>query len=295
MDAPPSYESVTGNSARHPSRNGIPPERRRSMEDELRPLPDGWVRQFDAKSQHQFFVDTTKEPPRSIWQHPYDDDEYLATLSAEERQNLTRLTHSVSLKDIEAESSDDDRSIKKGAAGASSSPHAKRGETSAAAAAAASSSGSSSAAATAGPSDPHQPKGLKKFGRKLKDSLTNSTHEERERERQLRAEQEQQAYAMHLAYRNALSRAIETGQPQFLGKNRNGEEIFIEPPDGPYLPRGAVGYNPYAHGPYMNPNARFVRPEVPYGRPYGYGYGGGLGMPLMGGLLGGALLGGLLF
>jgi hypothetical protein len=287
-DQPPSYETATGStgkSGKHVARNGIPPERRRSMEDELRPLPPGWVRQFDAKSQHQFFVDTSKDPPRSIWHHPYDDEDYLASLSSEEREHIQRLQRSVSFKDIEAESSDDDRSIRKGGKGTE---HAK----------AAAEAGPSASSSHAGPSAAHlepQPKGIRKFGRKLKDSLTATTHEERQRARQARAEEEEQAYALHMAYRRALSRAIETGQPQYLGKDRNGQEIFIEPPNGPYIPRGAVGYNPYAQGPYTNPNARFVRPDMPYGRPYGYGYGGGLGTPLLGGFLGGALLGGLLF
>jgi hypothetical protein len=217
-----------------------------------------------------------------MWHHPYDDEEYLSTLKPEERENITRLQRSVSLKDIEAESSDDDRSIRKG-----STSHEKVKVADAEAGPSSAGAGSSL--------EPPRPKGLKKFGRKLKDSLTQTTHDERQRARQQRSEEEERAYALHLAYRQALSRAIETGQPQFLGKDRNGKEVYIEPPEGPYIPRGAVGYNPYAQGPYTNPNATFVRPEVPYGRPYGYGYGGGLGFPLLGGFLGGALLGGLLF
>ena len=76
-DAPPSYEQVTStNTSTHKSRNGIPIATRRSMEDESRPLPPGWVRLYDAKQSHQFFVDTNSEPPRSIWHHPYDDEKY---------------------------------------------------------------------------------------------------------------------------------------------------------------------------------------------------------------------------
>lgn len=62
-DAPPAYDqAVGGSSSSGPSgpsrlqpvaRNGIPPEARRSMEDEHRELPPGWVRQYDVKSQHQ--------------------------------------------------------------------------------------------------------------------------------------------------------------------------------------------------------------------------------------------------
>jgi len=262
MEPPPSYEASTN---AHRARNGIPAASRRSMEDEQRPLPQGWVRQFDPKSQHQFYVDTTKNPPKSIWHHPYDDETYLNSLSPQERDNVTRLHRSVSLKDIEAESSDDE-----------SESHTARNATK-----------------PVGSTD--EPHGIHKFGRKMKDRLTHSTHEEREAQRQQRAKEEQQAYQAHLAFRRAMSRAIETGQPEFLCKDKDGHDVYVEPPDGPAIPAGARGYNPYAVGPYLDRNARFVRPDYPYSRPYGYGYGGGYGFPLMGGLLGGALLGGLLF
>lgn len=152
--------------------------------------------------------------------------------------------------------------------------------------------------------------GLGKLGRKMKDRWTATTHEERERARQLRAQEEQEAYRRYTDIRSAMTRAVQTGQPQLLGKNAEGQDIYIEPPstdpygdhvypgpygagDGPYQ-----AYNPYTQGPYANPNNRFVaypRPNYPYGRPYGYGYGGGMGVPLMGGLLGGMMLGGLMW
>ncbi|KAG9001074.1 hypothetical protein FRB94_007135 [Tulasnella sp. JGI-2019a] len=49
---------------------------RMSMEDEERPLPDGWVRQFDRNSSHHFYVDTRANPPRSIWVHPFEDPQW---------------------------------------------------------------------------------------------------------------------------------------------------------------------------------------------------------------------------
>lgn len=49
------------------------------MLDELRPLPQGWVREFDPETEHQFFVDTNSPGPRTIWKHPFDDDEYLSS------------------------------------------------------------------------------------------------------------------------------------------------------------------------------------------------------------------------
>ncbi|KAF2478066.1 uncharacterized protein BDR25DRAFT_299783 [Lindgomyces ingoldianus] len=278
-DAPPSYESAIGSStptaristdslAARTARNGIPPERRRSMEDENRPLPPGWIRQFDATEQHQFFVDTKASPPRSIWVHPYDDDEYLSTLSPEERKEHGRMRRTMTMDDLAAESSDDEGHGHHHSAGAQLPPRGG-GE--------------------------GKPKGIHKFGRKMKDKLTATTHEQREAQRREREEQERRAYMAHMQARQAMVRALETGQPQFLCKDAQGRDVYIEPPNGPAVPRGAYGYNPYAEGPYTDPNARFVRPAGPYGRPYGRGYGGGLGAPVAAGFLGGALFGGLLF
>ncbi|KZM25407.1 uncharacterized protein EKO05_0000630 [Ascochyta rabiei] len=282
-EPPPSYEAATGpSSSSEPTpglsrvstdgpgarteRNGIPMERRRSMEDELRELPPGWVRTFDPESHHQFFVDTTADPPRSIWTHPYDDEQFLSTLSPEERKKHSRMKRTVTLQDLAAEDSDDDDA------------HAPR--------------------AARGKSAEPELKGFHKFSRKLKDKVTGSTHTEREQQRVRRAEQERQAYQAHLRARQALIRAMETGEPQFLCKDHQGKDVYVTPPNG-YAPRGAYGYNPYgnpyARGAYANPNVRYMRPAQPYGRPYGYGYGGGAGLPIAAGFLGGALLGGALF
>ncbi|GBE78242.1 predicted protein [Sparassis crispa] len=40
-------------------------------------LPDGWVLQYDERTQHTFWVDTRATPPRSIWVHPYEDEQFL--------------------------------------------------------------------------------------------------------------------------------------------------------------------------------------------------------------------------
>ena len=290
-DAPPSYESVVGSSSASASnaaaRNGIPPHIRRSMEDEARSLPEGWVRQYDETSHHQFFVDTKADPPRSTWHHPYDDEQYLSFLSSEERervQGIHGLLRAPTDADIAAESSDDD--------------HDQQHH-----------SGESTAAGQQpqqSPAElPPRPVGQEKktLGRRLKDKITNTTHEQREAERRKRAEEEAQAFAAYQAFRRAMAEARRTGRPQYLGKSRDGKDIYLEPPEPPlgfggpggYYGRGAYGntqaYNPYAQGPYANPDARFIRPAGPYSRPNGLGYGGGLGLPLIGGLAGGLLLG----
>ncbi|KAI6711332.1 hypothetical protein JHW43_006162 [Diplocarpon mali] len=257
-------------------RNGIPPLSRRSMEDEARDLPHGWTRQYDQSSHHQFFVNTLSHPPRSIWHHPYDDDEYLASLTPEERARVQGLHRVPSEADIRAESSDEEDH---------DDDHATlppRGE-------------------SAGAED--SPKGVHKLGRKMKDKLTASTHTEREASRRQRAQEEAAAYERHQHIRRQMSRALETGEPQLLGKDRNGKDVYIEPPQMPrgYAGYGAggYGYNPYMQGPFGMGmgvgGVRYARPAGPYARPYGGGYGGGLGAPLLGGLAGGALLGGLLF
>ncbi|KAJ6621603.1 hypothetical protein B0H10DRAFT_2016606 [Mycena sp. CBHHK59/15] len=42
-----------------------------------RPLPYGWIKELDAASGHSFYVDTKATPPRSIWVHPLEDEQYL--------------------------------------------------------------------------------------------------------------------------------------------------------------------------------------------------------------------------
>ncbi|KAL8835898.1 MAG: hypothetical protein Q9170_003125 [Blastenia crenularia] len=278
-EPPPSYDAATAsrtNTAQlsstqnqHRVRNGIPPEYRRSMEDEGRPLPPGWIRQYDPENQHQFFCDTTREPPRSIWHHPYDDEEYLNTLTPQERQRIQNSLQVPSHDDIAAESSDEDRDDHPPPNRAPANP-------------------------TITPSTSQQQKdsGASSFGRKLKDKLTGTTHEQREEQRRQRAIAEQEMYERHRQLRHAMVEAMRTGQPQPVGKDRNGKDVYIEPPPTAHGPRsGGYGYSPYSQGVYGNPNARFIRPANPYGRPYGRGYGGGYGLPLAGGLAGGFLLG----
>ena len=283
---PPSYATATGSStAPKPNRNhshlevpqarnGIPAASRRSMEDEHRPLPPGWVRQFDVHEQHQFFVDTNAKPPRSIWTHPYDDDTYLRSLPSKERERIQE-------EERERMQLDSDNVSAKSAEGVAA-PLPPRPSTS----------------GSAGTDK-------KSLGNKLKDKLTGTTKEERQRIRAQREEEERQYYEAHMAFRRAMQKAQMTGEPQFLAKDKDGRDVYIEPPGGPGRGYGggygggygqqAYGISPYSSGPYADPNARFIRPQQPYARPYGGGFGGGMGMPLAGGLMGGMLLGGLLF
>ncbi|KAF8525182.1 hypothetical protein BU17DRAFT_84102 [Hysterangium stoloniferum] len=54
-----------------------PPSQPPPHEGDSRPLPDGWMRQFDSNSNAWFYVDTRASPPRSIWLHPLDDAKFL--------------------------------------------------------------------------------------------------------------------------------------------------------------------------------------------------------------------------
>jgi len=85
---------------------------RRSMEDEERPLPEGWIRQWDTNTQHHFYVDTRANPPRSIWNHPLEDKEYLESTG-----------HQVS----ESESSDDEQPRGQSSGGVNRDPQTTRG------------------------------------------------------------------------------------------------------------------------------------------------------------------------
>lgn len=285
-EAPPSYEQVSGSSrpaaattsanaaASGSSHLGVPKQDeaavRKSMEDMLRPLPKGWIRQYDPSTQHNFFVDTQAKPPRSIWVHPFDDEQYQREHPDEIKRERERIERE-HMVHADTDDEDDDHHH-------SSSKHH-----------------SSSATATTGAAagSQAQPKGMKKFGRSLKDKLTNTTHAEREAKRQAQKEAEQRAYQQHQAIRRALQTATQTGQPQLVGRDKQGRDIYAQPPPpGAYGYGATLGYGPYqtmdgpygAYGPYS-------RPMGPYSRPYGYG----AGMPILGGLAGGMLLGGLLF
>lgn len=277
-EPPPAYSSQpnasnslrpnASNSLRVPSsRNDIPFDRRRSMEDETRALPQGWVRTFDPESGHQFFVDTTQDPPRSIWTHPYDDEQYLSSLPSAERERIesgsepTMFHRRATQDDMMAEHTDEDDNTE---------------------------------------DLPARPEKLS-LGRKLKNKLTGTTHQQREEERKKRGQSERDAYKRHMAFRNAMQKAAQTGEPQYLGKDANGKPVYVQPPSGAtddssyYASKDSTRtvVNPFGSGMYSAPSSRYARPSGAYYRPRGYGYGGGYGVPLGLGV-GGGLLGGLL-
>jgi hypothetical protein len=213
-DLPPSYEQSTGTSdkSKHNSshlevpgaKNGIPAQARKSMEDEHRPLPRGWIRQYDTKENHQFFVNTNTDPPQSHWEHPLDMPDVVKALSTEERERLQE--EESRLRTHSADHSEDEHfppELPERPAGSKVPQHS-----------------------TAAASSTQK----KSFGEKLKDKVTGSTHEEREQKRAVRAEEERQYYEAHQKLRRAMQQAQITGQPQFFAKDRDGKNIYIEPP-----------------------------------------------------------------
>jgi hypothetical protein len=298
------------------------------MEDEARSLPAGWIRQYDPESEHQFFVDTNVEPPRAIWWHPYDDPDYLNSLSSEERERIQTLHRVPTDHDMIAFESDiDDHTDDEGDRPAAPPRPSKDNQKFPAELPPRPGQSHAGASSSSNNNNLQVPKAS--LGRRMKDKLTGTTHEEREKIRAQRQKEEEELYRRHQMYRAAMRKAMETGEPQLIGKDKQGRDVYIEPPPAGYGTYGGtygggfggagvlgggggypgsgfygggmggnrVGYNPYAQGgPYANPNARYLRPAGPYSqRPYYGGYGGGLGLPIGMGLLGGALLGGAMF
>ncbi|GAA5924152.1 hypothetical protein JCM1841_004588, partial [Sporobolomyces salmonicolor] len=144
--------SQTFSSADEDDESGIPSDERRSMDDAMRPLPEGWRREFDPTTEHFFYVDVTATPPRSIWTHPYDP-EYLSSHPGDKSHSR----------------------IYAPPPGPPPAPH--RAPTSP--------TPEKQPAADAGKA---KPKDDRTFGRKMKDKLTGTTHEQRVAQRKRQAE-----------------------------------------------------------------------------------------------------------
>jgi hypothetical protein len=287
-------------------RNGIPLHARRSMEDELRPLPSGWVREFDPETLHQFFVDTLSNPPRAIWHHPYDDEVYLNSLPNDEREQIHRTSSGLSRRPSAADIAAEDTDMEADWELESSAPGGEPPNPS---------------------HDTHaRPLGFARgLGRKLKNQLTGTTHEERAAERIRRAVVEHELYRQHRLLRNAMKQAMHTGRPVAIGRDENRVHLFLEPPGHtfpgvidvkpltPYLSEvfyDKEGPRPGPHGRYLRPEGemygmgyggygcgkwaggRWEKPAKPYDRKVGCGFGGGFGFPLAMPLAGGMVLGG---
>ncbi|KAJ9104800.1 hypothetical protein QFC19_003941 [Naganishia cerealis] len=264
----------------HPSKDDI--EARKSMDDEYRELPEGWVRCFDKNTNHHFYVDTRTE--RSTWLHPYDDPVYLESLPDTHPAN----PNSEEARSARAKHEEISRAAKQKQASSSSS-----GRQDVHSAAQAAMAGGSSS----------QARDDRSMGGKLKDKLLGSTKEERKKAKLEQQERDRKAAEEYLARRKALMEQ-QANDPQLrmysasftlpgLGRTDNSSTICV---------RRAGGYysNPYRYSAPMDPYRS--RYDVMYSRPLGYGYrpgyggyyGGGYGVGMGGlgmGLGGGAMLG----
>lgn len=322
-EPPPAYGAAVGGAASHPATlevpssprrassdytasedehddDGISPDIRRSMEADQRELPKGWSRsaqparstgvdmvrtsanntfswfssrrEFDGASQHIFYVDTLANPPRAIWVHPYDDPEYISSLP---KDHPLRAQENSGHDAIEAR---ERAQAQAQAGGESSSSRAHTG--------AFSSSGQHS----------QQKPEERTFGRKLKDKLTGSTHDERVAQRKQQAEDEKKAYQQYIMRRKALIDAQRSGQYQQRYSAPSSAYSYGPTYGGRYGGGGLMGA-PYGGDIYRtDPYGR--RGYGGYGRGYGgngIGMGGGMGMGMGAGLLGGLLVGDMLF
>jgi hypothetical protein len=317
QEPPPSYEQATATATSssqtsHATSTTAATPRCNSLDSsspQLRPLPEGWIRTFDRQTQHPFYVDTKANPPRSTWNHPYDDAQYLDSLPPSERQRIrsSRPNPQAHLEVpggggyLTAESTDEE-------AFHSDDPAYRR-------------QGSSSQ------------REKRRLGRKFKDKITGTTHEQRAAERRRREQEERDAERQEEIFWKCMEDAIRSGRPQYLGKDRQGKDVFLEPPSGAGLGGNLGGGYPgvisrrrlspylseveYRIGRRPGPEGRYLRPDggglglgysygggygygtglggVGYRRPVGGGYGRGFGgLPLFAPILGGLMIGSMI-
>ncbi|KAM7186483.1 hypothetical protein V8F33_011806 [Rhypophila sp. PSN 637] len=222
------------------------------MEDELRPLPDRWAREFDPATGHQFFVDTVSAPPRAIWHHPYDDDIYMSSISDAEREAINSCfpnnPHaSVPIHAVDGEEAHHPRSFASRIKDTLTRRHSSE------------------------ESNPHHAHDQQQLG-----TIPTETEQDLEME----------MHRQHLLLRRAMTDAMNTSKAQLLGQDDTGTNVYLEPPGHmfPGVDTARVRHlSPYFSEVFYEPDPvdksdRFPGPEGRYLRPrgemYGYGYGG---------------------
>jgi len=251
---------------------------------DARPLPAGWVKEFDPKTGRNFFVDSLAEPPRAIWVHPLEDPEFIRLHRTEEDDHPDsdddHSHHSASNsrppsvttgklqkeypRDEKKSHPDDDHLRVPSTEGEGSSHKGARSDE----------------------------KGKKRgFFGKLKDKAIG-TKEEREAARKAREARAREEERLYYERRDAmLARRVQQMEREQAAYERAG----LAYPPGQYGYNGQVPppqMNAYGGPTYQDP---YVYGQSPYRNQRGYGGGGGGGTALIGGLLGGLLLGDLLF
>ncbi|KAH7912584.1 hypothetical protein BJ138DRAFT_769532 [Hygrophoropsis aurantiaca] len=220
------------------------------------PLPSGWRQEYDLDQDHPYWVDTTANPPRAIWVHPYEDEQFLSE-HPEIRKKIEKLG-SASLD----EPPPYERARRHSFSGGEPSTSARK---------------NSLAPSLHNPGTPltddsHEQRKRGMFG-KLKDKAIGTkeereAHKKQKQEARVREEEEYQRKRMeNLRARQEYLQRGSHGYPGY------GSAPMYGPPVG----------SPYGYGGYS---------QSGYG---GRGVGmGGMGMGLLGGLAGGLLLGDVL-
>jgi len=239
------------------------------------PVPYGWTQEFDPKTNHPFWVDTKVDPPRAIWTHPYDDEQYLR-----EHPEVREKVESLDMKQRDSKDSPPSKARR----------HSFNGHDSATMVPETDEDAEDSS---------KKGKGKRGFFGKLKDKAIG-TKEEREAHRKEQARLDVERQRQYTEMINA--QRAEYAQEQALydqryragpSCRRSGPQRYGPPPGDPYMygPEYGRGYGYGGYGGYEG--------YGDYSRGRGCrrrnnGLGGG-GLPLLGALAGGLLLGDILF
>lgn len=279
-----------------------------------RPLPAGWVKEFDSNSNRNYYVDTLATPPRSIWVHPLDDPEFTRAHQLDGDDDLDsddgRSGHNSRPPSAQSGVSDSGK-LKK-----SPYPDEKKSRRnddddnhlhvpSTAGASSSSSSGrhsrTPSQQSVASVNSQQKKRGF--FG-KLKDELIG-TKEERAAAKAQREARRKEEERLYYERRDAMmARRLQEQEAERQAWERAGRQYQQQRQQYGYR-TGPPQMNAYGGPTYQDPYTYGASPygRRGYGNSYGNGYGqqrgGGSGLgggaALAGGLIGGLLLGDLLF
>lgn len=181
------------------TRSTIPqPSHRRSSDNNFHQLPPYWIRQYDSESHRYYFVDTSSQPPRLIWHQTYDDAIFHSASPYVENVQLG--SHN---------SNNSDCSLPQSSLYSQNLPsHQRRVRQS---------------------ETQTQNQRVPKLYRKIKDIVTNTTHEERVEARQMREQLEQEVYHRN-AYTRTKKQAMPTHGSQRYGRDHRGRDVWIGAP-----------------------------------------------------------------
>jgi len=219
------------------------------------PLPDGWVQQYDTTYGRHYWVDAKAVPPRAIWRHPYEDDQYLDE-HPEIRSKVEKLPVSGPSLTEPPPYDSSTRPTGSGSESSSSKPHDLH-------------------ATTISDSDlTGDSRHVKKRGvlGKLKDKAIG-TKEEREEHKRVKAEQ-----AAQMEERMRQQRMRELEERAAYTRQYGGYGQYHPSGPSPYGMYGPPGGGPSSFGGTSNRRGGM----------------GGMALPLLGGLAGGLLLGEML-